>query len=977
MRSLQMSHDHIDVKGARVHNLKDVSLRIPKRSLVVFTGPSGSGKSSMAFDTLFAEGQRRYIESLSVYARQFVGHLAKPDVDEIRGLSPTVSIEQKSISHNPRSTVGTITEVHDHLRLLYARLGQQHCYRCGGAVGAGSAETMITSLQHEEPGTKFQVLAPLVQNRKGEFRELFEGLRTRGFTRVRIDGEWRPLDEVDIVRKSVRHTIDVLTDRIVAAASPDVHARIRAAIESAIRESSGDAIILYDSGAAAGTERLVSTRNMCVPCGIAYPPLTQQSFSFNSPLGRCPTCLGIGTFRVIDPDRVVPDGSLSIREGAIAPARSAESAFAERLAAGINKAVKALGISAREPFDDLPPEHQHTVLFGERPAPGTKKSAHKGLWEGVIPLLQRALDSVDEAEDEPALLSSYIRTESCTDCKGGRLRPESRSVLFQGNSLPQLSEIPISDLRAFFDTVTLAGREALIGNELVAEIQARLGFLADVGVHYLSLGRPGPTLSGGEAQRIRLAGQLGSRLTGVLYVLDEPSIGLHQRDNHQLLQSLVRLRDSGNSVLVVEHDRDTMLAADWLVDFGPAAGAHGGQVQFTGHPSDVLNQQGVTADYLTGRRSIEIPALRRTGSGRSIHIHGARANNLRNLDVSIPLGTFTVVTGVSGAGKSTLVHDILFNAAANLLYRERRPVGLHTRLDGLEHIDKVIEIDQQPIGRTPRSNPATYTKLFDEIRSVFSNLPDAHIYGYAPGRFSFNVKGGRCEECSGVGRKRIEMNFMADAWVECEVCRGRRFNEATLRVRYRGHSIADVLDMSCSAAAELFEAYPRLSRRLRTLVDVGLGYIKLGQPSTTLSGGEAQRIKLSRELSKVATGGTLYVLDEPSTGLHFEDIRKLLLVIGQLVDAGNTVVMIEHNMDIIKVADHVIDLGPEGGHEGGRIVASGTPEQVAAVVTSHTGYYLRQELPAAPAPTATGPASTVSEPDVKATRKAGRPRAPK
>ncbi len=943
-----MNHSSINVRGARVHNLKDLSVTLPKRSLVVFTGPSGSGKSSLAFDTLFAEGQRRYVESLSVYARQFVGHLDKPDVDEIRGLSPTVSIEQKSISHNPRSTVGTITEVHDHLRLLFARLGVQFCYSCGDAVGAGSLDAVRDELAALSEGTRFQVLAPLVRNRKGEFRELFEGLRQRGFTRARVDGEWVQIDEIDRLKKSIRHTIDVVVDRIAAGSA--MNERIDEALQTAVRESEGDAVIVFDSGENAGTERLVSTRNMCTRCNIAYPELTQQSFSFNSPLGRCPTCLGIGTFRVIDPERVIPDTSLSIKKGAVAPARKVETTLGKRLNKLVLKSCRDLGIGLTTPVDELDPMLLHALLFGDG---SDRKARRAGTFPGVVPLLQRALDNVDEDDDEPASLSSYVRVEHCEACDGARLRAESRAVRFQSRSLPELNAMAIADTRAFFDSATLEGRSNLIGGELLDELRARLGFLADVGVDYLNLGRPGPTLSGGEAQRIRLAGQLGSRLTGVLYVLDEPSIGLHQRDNHRLLESLIRLREQGNSVLVVEHDRDTMLAADWLVDFGPGAGQHGGDIQFSGVPASVLQQPGITADYLSGRRAIEIPAQRRSGTGRSITLVGARANNLQNLNVSFPLGVFTCVTGVSGAGKSTLVHDILYNALADRLYKERRDVGLHTRIEGMEAVDKVIEIDQQPIGRTPRSNPATYTKLFDEIRAVFSNLPDSRIYGFEPGRFSFNVKGGRCEECGGVGRKRIEMNFMADAYVECDVCRGRRFNEATLRVKYRGHSIADVLEMTITEAATLFDAYPKIHRKLQTLLDVGLGYVRLGQPSTTLSGGEAQRIKLSRELSKVATGGTVYVLDEPSTGLHFEDIRKLLLVIGKLVDAGNTVVMIEHNLDIIKVADHVIDLGPEGGSGGGRIVAAGTPEQVAAEPLSHTGRFLQQELANSPTVPAT------------------------
>jgi len=939
-----MTHGSIVARGVRVHNLRNISLDLPKRSLVVFTGPSGSGKSSMAFDTLFAEGQRRYVESLSVYARQFLGRMEKPDYDELRGLSPTVSIEQKSISHNPRSTVGTITEVHDHLRLLFARLGVQHCHQCGKAVGASSTEGILRALGTMPAGTKFQVLAPLVRNRKGEFRELFESLRAKGFSRIRVDGVWEDLAVMDKVKKSVRHTIDLGVDRLIMKSGIDV--RLAEAVDGALTHGDGSLVVLFDSGPDEGTEKMFSTRNACVDCGLSFPPLTQQSFSFNSPLGRCSHCDGMGVFFRIDEQRVVPHDDISIAKGAISPTRG-DSALAERLGEAVTLVCKALSIDRDLMWSDVPASARQTLLYGSKTpleVPRTRGTGTVPLrWQGVIPVMQRLLDKTDD--DDESTVEPWVAVAACTACEGRRLRPESAAVRFVGTTLPALSSQGIRETRAWFDTVRLDGRDALIGNDLVGEICSRLHFLEKVGVGYLSLDRPGPTLSGGEAQRIRLAGQLGSRLTGVLYVLDEPSIGLHQRDNHQLLEMLNQLREQGNSVLVVEHDRDTMLAADWLVDFGPGAGREGGNVTFQGRPQDILHcHESITGAYLSGARAIETPSVRRKGNGKQLTVCGARVNNLQNLTVSIPLGTFTCVTGVSGAGKSSLVSDLIYPALANHLYREIRAVGPHDTIEGMDAIDKVIEIDQQPIGRTPRSNPATYTKLFDEIRQAFSQLPEAKIYGYTPGRFSFNVKGGRCEECAGAGMKRIEMGFMADTWVMCDMCRGRRFNEATLRVRYRGKSIADVLEMTIAQATEFFSAWPKIRRKLDTMLDVGLGYMALGQPSTTLSGGEAQRIKLSRELSRVSTGGTFYILDEPSTGLHFEDIRRLLQVIQRLVDAGNTVLMIEHNLDLVRVADHVIDLGPGGGSDGGQIVVAGTPEEVAQCPVSYTGHYLVDEL---------------------------------
>lgn len=938
---------HIAVKGARVHNLKNIDVAIPKRKLVVFTGVSGSGKSSLAFDTLFAEGQRRYVESLSVYARQFLGKMRKPDVDEIVGLSPTVSIEQKTVSHNPRSTVGTITEVYDHLRLLYAQLGDQRCYSCGDSVGRTDPGRIAASLMDLEERTKFVVLAPLVRNRKGEFRDLFDKLRKEGFSRARIDGELLRLDEVDKLRKSYKHDIDVVVDRLIA--KPGIEARVGDAVRTALRLGEGRMIAKYESGANDGFEQFFSEHNHCDRCDLSFPPLTHQSFSFNSPVGACPDCRGLGTHFAMDAEKVVPDPSLSINKGAFVALRrrlSRSERWNYRL---LEAFCDHHDISRRVPYGELSSEEQSLLLNGalevERLEVKGRKRATKVQYEGVLPYLRRKLVEA-ETDAARARYSVYLSEAPCPTCDGQRLRRESAAVLFSDASLPSICCGSIDDAVAHFDGVTLSGVDAKIGGELLDEIRARLRFLQDVGLGYMSIDRPGPTLSGGEAQRIRLARQIGSDLTGVLYVLDEPSIGLHQRDNDRLLATLVRLRDNGNSVIVVEHDQDTIEAADWVVDFGPGAGAHGGEVMFAGPGAELAKSEGnLTADYVAGRRQIEVPEKRRKPTKKNaLRVVGARENNLQNLDVTFPLGVFTCVTGVSGAGKSTLVNDILYPVVANHLYKEIREPGLHAKVTGLDLLDKVVGIDQQPIGRTPRSNPATYTKVFDDIRRIFSELPEAKIYGYTPGRFSFNVAGGRCEACSGSGVTRIEMQFMADAYVTCDECRGRRFNDPTLRVRYRGKNIADVLDMTFEDAADLFEPHPRVHRILQTVNDVGLGYLRLGQPSPTLSGGEAQRMKLSRELAKVATGQTLYVLDEPSTGLHFEDIRKLLAVLQRLVDAGNSVLVIEHNLDIIKCADHVIDLGPEGGTGGGAVVVEGTPEKVAQCAESYTGRYLAKLL---------------------------------
>jgi len=940
-----MSHSEIGVKGARQHNLRDLNVQIPKNAFVVFTGPSGSGKSSLAFDTLFSEGQRRYIESLSVYARQFLGKKGKADVDEIRGLSPTVSIEQKSVSHNPRSTVGTITEIHDYLRLFFARLGTQHCHVCGDPVGMSDASTIHKQLLALPHGTRFVLYAPLVRNRKGEFRELFEQLRQQGYHRVRVDGELRELADLDKVRKSYRHAIDVVVDRLIQ--KDGVEARLRTSIDRGLLVGDGEIVVAFDSGPEAGTERTYSRRRNCTRCDIAFPELTQQSFSFNSPLGQCPACLGLGEILAPDEQKLIDAPAGAVASGAFASVLRPQSAETRRFVATLAAHCAATGIDDTQTFDSLTRAQQRAILDGDPDRELTFKSGRRKVaatFDGVLAFVRHAIDGKHESELSDGVAQCVSR-RPCAACDGTRLRAESRAVRFGDLTLGEINAWAIASAHAKLNAVTLDGTDAIIGTELLGEIVARLEFLRNVGVGYLALGRSGPTLSGGEAQRIRLASQLGSELTGVLYVLDEPSIGLHQRDNRKLIDTLIALRDRGNSVLVVEHDRETMEAADRVYDFGPGAGENGGDITFEGTPLELARATGnVTGDYLSGRRQIDVPATRRTGRGPVLRIEGATHNNLKEVSVDFPLGTFICVTGVSGSGKSSLINGILYPALANHHYKEIRDVGAHRALQGRDLLDKIIRIDQRPIGRSPRSNPATYTKVLDEVRDLFASLPESRVYGYAKGRFSFNVAGGRCESCRGGGVIKIEMGFLADAYVRCETCRGQRFNEATLRVRYRDHNIADVLNLSVARARDLFEAHPRLKRKLETLLDVGLGYVRLGQPSTTLSGGEAQRIKLSRELAKVATGDTVYILDEPSTGLHFDDIRKLLQVVELLVDAGNTVIMIEHNLDIIKVADHVIDMGPEAGVLGGEVVVSGTPEEVARCAGSHTGRYLAEEL---------------------------------
>ncbi|QSQ16614.1 excinuclease ABC subunit UvrA [Myxococcus landrumensis] len=938
--------DVISLRGAKEHNLKNVSLDIPKKKLVVFTGVSGSGKSSLAFDTLYAEGQRRYVESLSAYARQFLGQMEKPKYDTIRGLSPTISIEQKAASNNPRSTVGTVTEVHDYLRVLYASIGVQHCPNCGRKVGKQSAQQIVDEILKMPAGSKLQVLAPLVTNRKGEHKDLLTEAQKRGFSRARIDGKLKSLEERVELDKKTKHDIELVIDRLVLKA--DIKTRLTDSVETALREGKGTLIITDETGAATA-DRVMSELNACPACGVSFGDLTPASFSFNNPLGMCTDCNGLGTRPEMDPDLIVPDTSRSIRDGAIEPWASGMNRGEGWTADFVESLAKAFKIDLDVPYAKLSKRERETLMYG---ANGKSFNVtwgeggnYKVEWEGLVERLMRNFKSTT-SESRRTELQKYFSDKPCPTCKGERLRSESRAVKVHGHSIVALSRLTIADALAFLGAMALSEHERKIATELLKEIRSRLSFLVDVGLGYLMLDRTASTLSGGESQRIRLASQMGSELTGVIYILDEPSIGLHQRDNGKLLTTLKRLRDLGNSVIVVEHDEETMEEADWLVDFGPGAGELGGQVVSQGTPKQVMaDENSVTGGYLSGRLEIEIPEQRREPNPKhQLVIQGAKENNLRDVDAVIPLGIFTAVTGVSGAGKSTLINEILFPALARHLYESREAPGKHKAVLGVEHLDKVIDIDQRPIGRTPRSNPATYTKLFDTIRDVFALTPEARAFGYGPGRFSFNVKGGRCEACEGDGVKLVEMHFLADVYVPCEVCGGKRFNEATLRVRYKGKNIAETLDMSVREAMEHFSAHKDIMRVLQTLSDVGLGYIRLGQPSPTLSGGEAQRIKLARELARVATGRTLYILDEPTTGLHFEDIRKLLSVLNRLVAAGNSVLVIEHNLDVIKSADWLIDMGPEGGAGGGQVMAVGTPESVAKVAGSHTGRYLAHVL---------------------------------
>jgi excinuclease ABC subunit A len=955
------TRDSIHVRGAREHNLKNIDLTIPREKLVVFTGISGSGKSSLAFDTIFAEGQRRYVESLSAYARQFLGQMDKPDVDYIDGLSPAISIDQKSASHNPRSTVGTVTEIYDYLRLLYARIGHPHCPRCGREVARQTVEQIVDEVMAMAPGTRIMVLAPVVRGRKGEYRHVFEDARRAGYVRVRVDGEIFDLADTIVLDKYKNHEIEIVVDRIVL---PDAEAdaesrtadlsRVSDSVETALKLAEGT-VLIEELG---GEPRLFSEHFACVYCGISLGEIEPRTFSFNSPHGACPDCTGLGTKKVLDPALVMPNARLSIAEGAVHPwARSGTSSpYYLSLLTGV---AERYGFSINTPVERLSEYQVDKVLNGSGdeliPLKRGGRRTMQVHFEGVLPNLTRRYEDTD-SEWMRGELEQYMTTVPCPTCGGARLKPESLAVTVAGRSVVDTTRMSIRNCALFFATlageasarpgeIPLTDRERLIARQILKEIRARLQFLLDVGLEYLTLDRTASTLAGGEAQRIRLATQIGSGLMGVLYILDEPSIGLHQRDNARLIRTLTHLRDLGNTLIVVEHDEETMRAADHVVDIGPGAGEHGGHLVAQGTLDDVIRTpESVTGQYLSGRRRIRIPARRRSGSGECIVVRGATANNLKDIDVAFPLGQFICVTGVSGSGKSTLVNEILYKAVAQGLRLHRARPAPHRSVEGLEHLDKVIDIDQSPIGRTPRSNPATYTGAFTPIRELFAQLPEARVRGYKPGRFSFNVKGGRCEACRGEGIIQIEMHFLPDVYVPCEVCKGKRYNREALEIRFKGKNISDVLDMTVDEALDLFENMPSIANKLRTLRDVGLGYIRVGQPSTTLSGGEAQRIKLATELSKRATGKTLYILDEPTTGLHFADVEKLLLVLNRLVDAGNTVVVIEHNLDVIKTADWIIDLGPGGGDAGGTLIAEGAPERVAATAESHTGAFLRHIL---------------------------------
>jgi excinuclease ABC subunit A len=939
--------------GAQEHNLKSVDVRIPKKKLVVMTGVSGSGKSSLAFDTLYAEGQRRYVESLSAYARQFLGQMEKPRYDTIRGLSPTISIEQKTTGNNPRSTVGTITEISDYLRVLWARTGHQHCHVCGDRVESQTAEQIARTLCRHPNGTKLILLSPLLVNRKGEHRELLEEARRAGWTRLRVDGEIVQTEDLQALDKRKKHHVEAVIDRLVI--DSNARSRITESVETALRIGDGQLIAVVPGE----PDQTFSEHAACSRCQISFPELTPQAFSFNSPQGMCSDCNGLGNRFEIDPDLVVPDDSLSIDAGALKP-WGEEVSTKDGWGSGFRRQIlDQLGIDLDKPWRRLSAKQQKQILYGtgdQRFRVKWKSKSGGGgqfdtTWEGLIPRLMRRFKDT-KSESMKRWYAKYMADTACTTCLGTRLRPESAAVRVAGRTLVEISSMTVDEAHAFFGSIALEGAEREIATEILKEIRSRLDFLAAVGLGYLSLDRAGPSLSGGESQRIRLASQVGSDLTGVIYILDEPSIGLHPRDNRRLLETLERMRDIGNTVVVVEHDEETIRAADHVIDFGPGAGVAGGEIIHAGTPRSLERcRASLTGAYLSGRRRIEVPTERRVAQG-SLKIQGARENNLRDIDVEIPLGILTAVTGVSGAGKSTLVNDILYPVAARELAGSSARVGRHRQVAGLGQLDKVIDIDQRPIGRTPRSNPVTYIKVFDEIRRFFAELPESRMHGYKPGRFSFNVKGGRCEACEGDGVRKIEMHFLADVFVRCEECRGKRFNQATLRVEYRGHSIADVLDLTVAEAIVLFAAHPKVAGPLRLLERVGLDYLHLGQPSPTLSGGEAQRIKLARELSKRATGRTLYILDEPTTGLHFEDVRKLLMVLDELVDAGNSVVVIEHNLDVIKTADWIIDLGPEGGPEGGHLVASGTPEQIRHCKASHTGRSLAPLLSPRRAPRA-------------------------
>jgi excinuclease ABC subunit A len=955
-----LKRDNIHIRGAREHNLKNIDLEIPRNQLVVFTGISGSGKSSLAFDTIFAEGQRRYVESLSSYARQFLGQMDKPDVDYIDGLSPAISIDQKSASHNPRSTVGTVTEIYDYLRLLYARIGHPHCPQCGRPIARQTVEQIVDEVESMPAGTRIMILGPVVRGRKGEYRHVFEEARQAGYVRVRVDGTIRDLSEEISLDKKRKHDVEIVVDRLVLPGE-DAGVEARLADRSRLADSLETALKLGEGMVVVqvveGEERLFSEHFACVHCGISVPEIEPRTFSFNSPHGACPECTGLGTKLELDPDLVIPNKHLSLAQGAVQPwARSGTSSpYYMSLLQGVADHV---GFATSTPVERLTQEQLDVILQGSGDDVITVQRGRHTMhvhFEGVLPNLARRHRET-ESDFMRAEIEQYMTSVPCPVCRGARLKPETLAVTVGGRSIVGVTTMSIRRAARYFSALageavleageeSLTDRERTIGRQIIKEIRARLQFLLDVGLDYLTLDRTASTLAGGEAQRIRLATQIGSGLMGVLYILDEPSIGLHQRDNARLIRTLLHLRDLGNTLIVVEHDEDTIRTANHIVDIGPGAGEHGGHLVAQGSLEDVLAApESVTGQYLSGKRQIRVPHHRRSGTGEMLWVRGARENNLKDVDVAFPLGKFVAVTGVSGSGKSTLVNEILYKAVAQRLQRHREKAGAHSGVEGLEHLDKVIDIDQSPIGRTPRSNPATYTGAFTPIRELFAAVPEAKIRGYKAGRFSFNVKGGRCEACRGEGIIQIEMHFLPDVYVPCEVCKGKRYNREALEIRFKGKTISDVLDMTVEEALDVFESMPSISNKLRTLRDVGLGYIKLGQPATTLSGGEAQRIKLATELSKRATGKTLYILDEPTTGLHFADVEKLLLVLNRLVDAGNTVVVIEHNLDVIKTADWLIDLGPEGGDAGGTLLVEGTPEEVAACAHSYTGQFLHSVL---------------------------------
>jgi len=934
---------YINIKGAKEHNLKNIDLKLPRNKLVVITGLSGSGKSSLAFDTIYAEGQRRYVESLSAYARQFLSLMEKPDVEFIEGLSPAISIEQKTSSRNPRSTVGTVTEIYDYLRLLFARIGIPYCWKCGRKIERQTVQQMAETVLAMPEGQKIQVLAPIVRGRKGEYREVFKKARKDGFVRVRVNGEVRSLDEEIILEKYKKHNIEIVVDRLVIAG--DIRSRLTESLETAIGLAEGLVVV-----EAIGDKEILFSENFACPdCGISYEDLQPRMFSFNSPFGACPHCDGLGTKMEVDPVLLVPNQELSIWEGAILALGEGREGWYFNM---VKRVAEHYGFSLHTPFKGMQDKFKDIVLYGSgdeiltfRYESGSGKFSgdYVGKWEGIIPNLQRRYKQT-ESGGIREWIENFMGSIPCDKCGGERLRIESRSVKIGDLSITDLTKKSVKDALTFFENLGLSEKESAISRQILKELKSRLGFLHNVGLDYLTLDRGAGSLSGGEAQRIRLATQIGSQLVGVLYILDEPSIGLHLRDNRRLIDTLLKLRDLGNTVIVVEHDRETIESADEIVDLGPGAGVLGGEVVAQGTPAEIMHSGSLTGKFLSGEECVEIPHKRRAGSGKALILKGAKGNNLKNLEVEFPLGKFIVITGVSGSGKSTLVNETLYPALSQRLYRSKvRPLEF-TWLNGTEYLDKVIDIDQSPIGRTPRSNPATYTGLFTPIRDLYAQLPEAKMRGYKPGRFSFNVKGGRCEACGGDGIIKIEMHFLPDVYVQCDECKGKRYNRETLEVKYKGRSIAEALDMTVAEAVEFFRNIPVVDRKLQTLLDVGLGYIKLGQQATTLSGGEAQRVKLAAELSKVATGKTIYILDEPTTGLHFADVKMLLKVLNDLVDKGNTVMVIEHNLDIIKSADHIIDLGPEGGDEGGYVIAQGPPENIAQYPSSYTGKYLREEF---------------------------------